>query len=201
VEWIARWIRPGMTVVDVGANTGLFTRGFREAVGPSGTVLAIEPIADLAPILRKAGASEVLSVAVGDHPDVVTLYLGAHAAHSSLYRASVSDHHASVTVPLARLDDLVATCDAIKIDAQGAEASILAGAPRLLHEVRPVWYLEVWDKGLTHAGSSVEALFALFQQAGYRPDDGTWEGLTALAHQHVGDSSIDVCVVPQERAA
>lgn len=190
-----------MTVVDVGANTGLFTSEFRQAVGPTGTVLAIEPHPHLAKGLRAKGASEVLSLAVGDHADVVTLYQGLQPAHASLYCANVPDHFTSITVPLARLDDLVTTCDAVKIDAQGAEAAILAGAPRLLHDVRPVWYLEVWDKGLTNAGSSVEALFDVFQQADYVSPDGTWDDLTAEAHQHTGDSSIDVCLVPRERVA
>lgn len=35
-------IKPGMTVADIGAGTGLFTRLFAEAVGPEGKVLAVD---------------------------------------------------------------------------------------------------------------------------------------------------------------
>ena len=48
MSWIEDLIRPGMTVVDVGANSGEFTRLFRQAVGPDGVVVAIEPHALLA---------------------------------------------------------------------------------------------------------------------------------------------------------
>ena len=35
-------IRPGMTVADIGAGTGLFTRMFADAVGPEGRVYAVD---------------------------------------------------------------------------------------------------------------------------------------------------------------
>lgn len=35
-------IKPGMVVADIGAGTGLFTRMFAEAVGPNGTVYAVD---------------------------------------------------------------------------------------------------------------------------------------------------------------
>src|SRR6185436_6075060 len=38
-----RWLRPGMTFVDVGANVGYFTLLAASRVGPSGRVHAIEP--------------------------------------------------------------------------------------------------------------------------------------------------------------
>ncbi|KAG2435614.1 hypothetical protein HYH02_011904 [Chlamydomonas schloesseri] len=37
-------LRPGDTVIDVGANTGLFTMQAAEAVGPSGRVVSLEPV-------------------------------------------------------------------------------------------------------------------------------------------------------------
>lgn len=37
-------LRPGMAVADVGAGTGLFTLAFAEAVGPTGTVYAVDLI-------------------------------------------------------------------------------------------------------------------------------------------------------------
>lgn len=39
-----KWIRPGDTVFDVGAHTGKHLQSFIELVGPSGTVVAFEPI-------------------------------------------------------------------------------------------------------------------------------------------------------------
>jgi protein-L-isoaspartate O-methyltransferase len=42
-ESIARLIKPGMTVFDVGANIGFFAIAVAKLVGPAGTVVAFEP--------------------------------------------------------------------------------------------------------------------------------------------------------------
>ena len=55
-SWItlffARNVRPGMTVIDVGANFGYYTCVFADAVGASGRVIAIEPAPVTARLLR-----------------------------------------------------------------------------------------------------------------------------------------------------
>ena len=38
-----RLLRPGMLVLDIGANIGSYTQRFLDAVGPTGAVVAIEP--------------------------------------------------------------------------------------------------------------------------------------------------------------
>lgn len=63
-------LRPGMAVADVGAGTGLFTLAFAEAVGPTGTVYAVDLIpAFLAYIrtrVKQAGHSHVKLVQAND---------------------------------------------------------------------------------------------------------------------------------------
>jgi ubiquinone/menaquinone biosynthesis C-methylase UbiE len=57
--------RPGMTVADVGAGTGLFTMLFARAVGPKGKVYAVDISKDfVADIERRAAAYHVGNVAV-----------------------------------------------------------------------------------------------------------------------------------------
>jgi ubiquinone/menaquinone biosynthesis C-methylase UbiE len=61
----ATGVRPGMTVADVGAGTGLFTMLFARAVGPEGKVYAVDISKDfLADIERRAAAYHVANVAV-----------------------------------------------------------------------------------------------------------------------------------------
>lgn len=43
VRFFERILRPGLTVVDVGANIGLYTALAARAVGPAGRVIALEP--------------------------------------------------------------------------------------------------------------------------------------------------------------
>jgi ubiquinone/menaquinone biosynthesis C-methylase UbiE len=51
-------LRPGMTVADLGAGTGYFSRHLSAAVGPDGTVLAVEPEPKLLAYLRDRAERE-----------------------------------------------------------------------------------------------------------------------------------------------
>jgi ubiquinone/menaquinone biosynthesis C-methylase UbiE len=51
-------LRPGMTVADLGAGTGYFLRYLSEAVGETGTVLAVEPELNLLGYLRARAERE-----------------------------------------------------------------------------------------------------------------------------------------------
>ena len=51
-------LRPGMTVADLGAGTGYFARHLSAAVGPEGTVLAVEPEPKLLASVRERAERE-----------------------------------------------------------------------------------------------------------------------------------------------
>ena len=55
------------------------------------------------------------------------------------------------TVEAKRLDDLLAEekidqVDIVKLDVEGAEEQVIAGAPNLLYNVRPIWFVELVQK-------------------------------------------------------
>jgi ubiquinone/menaquinone biosynthesis C-methylase UbiE len=54
-------LHAGQTVADLGAGTGYFTRALAEAVGPTGTVLAVDVEPNLVAYLRERAAREHLS--------------------------------------------------------------------------------------------------------------------------------------------
>src|SRR6185436_7076238 len=108
-------MRPGATVVDVGASIGYNTVYASRRVGPAGRVVAIEPAADNVGVLRENLASNRLenvvvhAVAAGRADEVRNLFLrGETSAVNSLFPESV---YAAVTniepVRVAPLDDLV----------------------------------------------------------------------------------------------
>jgi len=77
MELFNNFLRPGMTVVDVGANIGVHTVYFALTVGPSGHVLAFEPQRILYQILCG-------NVALNQHGNVVALNAGLGAQSGTI---------------------------------------------------------------------------------------------------------------------
>ena len=195
-------LKPGMTVVDIGANVGSYTTSFLTAVGPTGRVYAIEPALHTLPYLYAAAPGAfIIQAAVCDHEGIVTLYHSNESPHHSLYRQNlVQDMNTSEVVRAVTLDKLIARgelppqINAVKIDAQGAEMAILRGAACLLAEHLTWWYLELWPDGLKEAGSSAEAVCDLLTDAGYVPIGTTWDHIRQAAKQTTGQSAMDILV-------
>ncbi len=145
-EGIQRHLRLGMAAWDVGAFIGYHTLLMRGVAG-SGRVVALEsdPInrARLEQNLTLNGARDVaaLPAAAGREPGVATLERIAGAPSQTRVFSS-----AGGVGKVIRLDNLLERFPPprlVKIDAEGAEAEILAGARRLLEEFRPVWIMEL----------------------------------------------------------
>jgi FkbM family methyltransferase len=144
-EALVHTVRPGMRCVDVGANVGYFTAIMAELAGPGGRVLAVEPT----PALRDGLVRTVQLNFFDDRVDYCFQPLGAAAGAAVRFYVPPDTKNArvigSAPVPAdggACLDLVATTLDAavppgadvdlIKIDAEGAEADIWAGAARVL---------------------------------------------------------------------
>jgi len=129
---LAHVLRPGMTVLDVGARAGFYTLALASRVGSSGRVIAIEADGENVRRLRRHLAlnrvtnAQVVEAVACDHGGMVGFGDGSYLGH-------IDDSGAAV--PAIRLDDL-GYPDAIKIDIGGAEGAALAGAARILERVR-----------------------------------------------------------------
>jgi FkbM family methyltransferase len=151
--WITRLledlIEPGMTVVDAGANVGWYTLLAADRVGPSGRVVAFEANPETAALLRRtvevngfAGRTAVEAVALADRAGEVTLHaLAEHRGTSSISAGWVEGQGfgaeaTAVIVPATTLDAYAREhelrIDILKIDAEGAEPLIVAGAREVL---------------------------------------------------------------------
>jgi FkbM family methyltransferase len=161
----------GGVAVDVGANIGVFTAACARALGPGGRVVALEPAPATFEKLQitcarlKLQNVETLRVAAagnaGRRPFVVS---GVHELRQHL--ADRRDAAAaSVEVDTARLDDLCggdvrAVC-LLKIDVEGHECEVLAGAERILNNRRCGLIVEFFPAGLRAAGTSVDELWTM----------------------------------------
>ena len=139
-------LRPGMHVLDIGANIGYFTMLSASLVGPSGSVIAIEPNPSSAKLLeasRRANGFDnvvVAQVAAGRELGLLVL----HGSYGNVMTSAAPDDAAallsSTTVPTLKVDDLVGhdtKIDFLKIDVEGAEYNALLGASELIKRCHP----------------------------------------------------------------
>ena len=141
---ILRFVEPGMTVFDIGAQAGIYTLLFSRLVGPRGKVFAFEPCPfenrNLLRHVRLNSLSNVvvISAALADRPGLGRFSIDAKQTENSLSSNSCSP----LFVPTARLDDLdLPPPDLIKMDIEGGESDALVGAERILRDIRPTIFL------------------------------------------------------------
>jgi len=131
-------VRPKTFVIDVGANIGFFTRQFATWVSDGGRVIAVEPeavnYARLQHAIAAAGLTDVVETvqaAVAERTGEGLLEV--NPAHPGDHRLGTK----GIPVAMTTIDDLLTDrgwpeVSLIKVDVQGAEARVLAGARRTL---------------------------------------------------------------------
>jgi len=159
VALFARVLRPGCTVVDVGANHGYFTVLAAALVGEAGRVEAFEPnpavAAALAQVLARngvAGRVPVHPVALAHREGHAQFFVSVSPVNDGLSSLLASDdaiEHGviradhSIRVPTLTFDAFaeragLGRVDLLKIDVEGAESMVLAGMERTLAERPPL---------------------------------------------------------------
>jgi len=187
---ISEILRPGMVFCDVGANIGIFTLFAARLVGPSGRVLAFEPVPANLEVLRqnvqlnRYANITIFEQAVSDRSGTAHLYLSGFCGCHSLLPAPESASGKTLTVQTIRLDQISipSPIDLLKIDAEGAELSVL----RSLGSQRPRnVILELNTKRLAAAGTSATTFLEQIRGMGFskivnleRPD-GSVEAVLA----------------------
>jgi len=161
-RFLEQHIRPGMRVLDIGANQGLYTLLISRIAGSDGFVHAFEPDASLFASLRKncernrAANIELHNVALGRVPGFMKFYRSqVNSGDNRLARSQHPRWFEEIEVRVAPLDSILngERVDFIKIDVQGWEYQVFLGMERLLRDnPRVRIYLEYWPLGLENAG-------------------------------------------------
>jgi FkbM family methyltransferase len=176
---LQRLVRRGDCVFDVGANAGFFTLLASELVGPTGRVVAFEPlprnIGYLQRHLRMNRAANVrlCTAAVGDAPGTALFTIAGNPSMGSLSATG------TLSVPVVALDTFVGDKklrppQVIKIDVEGAESAVLRGAAEILTRYRPY----ILFSG--HGTAQQQACAALLADLGYDlvvEQDGSEDGM------------------------
>ncbi|MDQ3929139.1 MAG: FkbM family methyltransferase [Chloroflexota bacterium] len=196
VSLLDTFVKPGMTVLDVGAHFGYFSLLSARLSGPEGTVWAFEPVPHVVRLLARnieannfGGRIHVVPRAVSNTPGRTTIYVNlAESMTSTLYPgAATMDTPAKQRVnagsnrPRLRPIEVVCTSldewaarqnwprvDIVKIDIEGAEEAALRGMVQMSkRNPRLKLIVEFNPKTLTAAGVSIGAFWKALQGCGF----------------------------------
>jgi FkbM family methyltransferase len=169
-----------MTLIDVGANVGLYTGIALSTVGFQGKILAIEPHGESRSFLLKTiqsnrGAEQqsnvmVCDCAASDHPGALKFYKNSqNKGDNRLYPDPLLDEEEIVAADT--LDNIcqrhgIESVHFLKVDVQGAEAKVINGAYKVLERSGDcILMTEFWPYGLACSGSDalgyLESLISL----------------------------------------
>jgi FkbM family methyltransferase len=176
-------VRPGATVIDIGANVGTHTLPLATAVGSTGRVVAVEPTAAAFDrLMRNIACNPGLErrivpvrAALGaPGGGLAASYYSAWPldAAGSRHPVHLGESHPATDARFLTLDDLVASqalpaVAVIKIDVDGAELAVLRGATEVIDRHKPIVLFEVCPYLLTDAANSAVELITFFTSRGY----------------------------------
>ena len=145
-------LQPGDTVLDIGANIGVYTRFCSQFVGPSGQVHSLEPMPEtfsyLTGNVRAIGLKNVtcynLAASDKDQTHARMSMPEYTTGGANIYEARLSDD-GNIPVKTARLDTLFPhlTPRLIKCDVEGHELACINGALDLIARSHPCCLIEV----------------------------------------------------------
>jgi FkbM family methyltransferase len=206
-----RLISPGETVIDVGAHTGRHTRVFAELVGPSGRVLAFEPIPEIGALIETPPQVTVFPFALSDQNGTASFVHATGTPQESGLRERIYNqpHEAkprTITVKVRRLDEVAAPYDHvsfIKIDIEGAEIACLNGARETIERHRPFISVEYGALAYVPYGNTKQTLYGLASDLNYRLGDMFGALCTSAEEwEYICDRSYwDFFMIPHEQVS
>jgi len=184
-------VKPGMVVLDIGANIGYFSLRLSSLVGVNGRVIAFEPnpvvLDELKFNLALNGTKNVdvvaSALAESDGEAEFCFPEIGMEAHGSLRPNDTFKVQKRSVVKVARLDSIleakgIRKVDFVKIDVEGAERLVIRGGERLLAQLpAPVFIFEAAEILCQAFGYRLYELLTEFESRGYQAreaDYGCW---------------------------
>ncbi|XHR26762.1 MAG: FkbM family methyltransferase [Chthoniobacteraceae bacterium] len=177
---LRHFLRPGHTLLDCGANVGLFSVMGWDLVGASGHVVSIEANPITFRLLQRNLAANHCGTAVHcaltKSPGEVELFMPMEGdVFSSLHKGgyitgpNIKTFRVNGRTLMEVLESLcIDHIDVMKIDIEGGELDVLRSSPCLLKNMRPVIICEYSTKTWPAFGASAEALMQLTKEYNYK---------------------------------
>ena len=198
LQLIKPLIKPGDTVLDIGANIGFFGKFLSDCVGADGRVYCFEPDATnfrhLSRELKSRSNVTLTQKAVASETGTLTLYISEllNVDHRTYEPERYSGKY---DVEKTSIDDFVKgrfKVDFIKMDIQGFETDAIKGMKQTIAEnPNLIIFTEFWPHGLKSAGSSALELYDAFTQSGFTISKVYQQTVSPLSREEVSKMKVE----------
>jgi FkbM family methyltransferase len=177
---LERVLKPGMTVLDIGANIGYYALMELQLVGPKGRLIAVEPSPSNVALLRKNltlngyTGIEVHQLAISDRSDTRPFFMSEMSNLNTFHDTGTGTLHLrgeTIEVATASVPEIAAgrKVDLIRMDVEGHEVEVLNGMLPAIErgEMAPMIIFEThWSRYASD--HDIEPPLRRLFQAGYR---------------------------------
>ena len=186
IQYVRNADLAGSTLLDIGANKGVFSIYMSRAAGPSGKLLAFEAQPELGAHLRAVKQSfgldnmTIVNLGLSSQPGVLTMRRSEAGSGMASFHNDDADGLDSIDIPVIKLDDYIddhrtGPVRFIKCDVEGHELDVFRGAEQLLLRDKPILLFECHD-----SEASKGELFNYLTGLGY---DGFFFHVSAKDHR------------------
>lgn len=170
-SFLESFCKKGDVIIDVGAHFGLFSVRAAQITGTNGKVYAFEPAPPTFDLLKKTiSLNKVENIvfpvkaAMTDKNGEATFYISNTVGDVANSLVNYNDNiHTGYKVELIQCDTFVQKHNIkvgfFKIDAEGAELSVLKGAEKVLREQKPYCILSMHPASIIKFGDSNEKIW------------------------------------------
>jgi FkbM family methyltransferase len=168
-RFVSALLSPGETVIDIGANLGVYALAMARRVGPKGRVFAYEPASETRALLEKSRGLnrfdnlEIVGAALSEAPGEARLSFGWSSELNTLGAEGAGETVRVTTLDAEQEARAFPPVDFIKMDAEGEESRILKGAQAFFTAHSPLVMFEIKS-----AIVADEAIANAFKADGFR---------------------------------
>jgi FkbM family methyltransferase len=173
VRAVTEIVRPGMTVIDIGAHVGFYSLFFAKCVGTGGRVFAFEPLPGNFALLQKnvrlnqLRNVHVRNQAVFSRTQQITITTSddqPNPGNGSIHNEAGHEHYRVEAVSMDEFcEEQSLRPDILKMDVEGTEYDVLLGAKETINRCRPNLLIELHHFDGNLAANPVPKLLAAWR--------------------------------------
>ena len=183
INFLNNTLSVGMVAIDIGAHIGLLSIIMAKKVGNNGKVISCEPTPSTFKILKETikinNVKDIvipLQKAVSQEKGKMSFYVTNIQGHNSNSLADTSRKHVNehkIDVDVVTIDNIseihqLVNVDLIKIDAEGAEYSVLKGAIKTINKNHPKIILALHPTSINDFGDTLSEIWDFIIKYDYK---------------------------------